>query len=305
LADLDQEQPAGLSADAGARAAAADNAAAAGAGAGDGADGTPVRPGTGWPGDPASRSTPVAHTAGEVALLAAGARDLADLDARISVCRACPRLVTWREEVAATRRAAFARERYWGRPVPSWGPSDARVLLVGLAPAAHGGNRTGRIFTGDRSGDWLFAALHRVGLAALPTSVAAGDGQRLLATRVVAAVHCAPPANKPTPTERDACRAWLARDLELVRPTLRAVVVLGGFAWTALWPALAAAGYPTPSPRPKFGHAVEVAVPAGGPTVLGCYHPSQQNTFTGRVTEAMLDAVLGRAATVAGVGRCT
>ncbi len=268
----------------------------------DGDDRTPVRPGTGWPEDPARATTPVATTPDRVRTLAADCGELAELDARTSVCRACPRLVTWREEVAATRRAAFARERYWGRPVPSWGPPDARVLLVGLAPAAHGGNRTGRIFTGDRSGDWLFASLHRVGLADRPTSVAAGDGQRLRATRVVAAVHCAPPANKPTPAERDACRPWLVRDLELLRPTLRAIVVLGGFGWAALWPALAAAGYLAPRPRPRFGHAVSVPLDPAGPTVLGCYHPSQQNTFTGRVTGPMLDAVLGRAAAIAGVG---
>jgi uracil-DNA glycosylase family 4 len=253
-----------------------------------------------------------------VARLAADARDTGDLDARMSVCRSCPRLVAWREEVARVRRAAFAAEDYWGRPVPSFGPGDPRVLVVGLAPAAHGGNRTGRIFTGDRSGDWLFASLHRVGLARLPTSVSAGDGQALFGTRVVAAVRCAPPGNSPTPAERDACRPWLVRDLELALPTLRVVVVLGGFAWQALWPALAAAGVPAPRPRPAFGHAarVRLALPQGTPVphdapvphdegggrtcllVLGCYHPSQQNTFTGRVTEGMLDAVLGEAARV-------
>jgi uracil-DNA glycosylase len=179
------------------------------------------------------------------------------------------------------------------------------VLLVGLAPAAHGGNRTGRIFTGDRSGDWLFAALHRVGLAALPTSTAAGDGQRLLATRVAATVRCAPPANKPTPAERDACRPWLVRELELLRPWLRSIVVLGGFGWQALWPALAAAGFTIPSRRPAFGHAARVELPgpdgSPGPLLLGCYHPSQQNTFTGRVTAAMLEDVLGAAARHAGI----
>ncbi|WP_250286392.1 uracil-DNA glycosylase [Frankia sp. CiP1_Cm_nod2] len=316
--------------------------------------------------------TPVAVTPGDVGRLAVSAGDTAELDARMSVCRACPRLVGWREEVARQRRAAFARERYWGRPVPSFGPEDARVLVVGLAPAAHGGNRTGRIFTGDRSGDWLFASLHRVGLARLPTSVSAGDGQRLISTRIVAAVRCAPPANKPTTLERDTCRGWLIRDLELLRPTLRAVVVLGGFAWTALWPALERAGHPLPSPRPAFGHGRRVVladVPAPGPTrppagpvrraasaeaasgeaasgeavsqrdvsqrdvterdvterdvtaqgvterdgadggvtehraglvVFGCYHPSQQNTFTGRVTAEMIDSVLGAAARVSG-----
>ncbi|WP_311445713.1 uracil-DNA glycosylase [Frankia nepalensis] len=258
-------------------------------------------PGTGWPGDPATAATPVALGPADVERLARDAADAVGLDARASVCRACPRLVEWREEVARVRRAAYADQRYWGRPMPSFGPADARVLLVGLAPAAHGGNRTGRIFTGDRSGDWLFAALHRVGLAELPTSTSAGDGQRMLGTRVLAAVRCAPPANKPTPQERDACRPWLVRELELLRPTLRAIVVLGGFAWQALWPTLAAAGFPPPARRPVFGHGARVESPGGGPLVLGCYHPSQQNTFTGRVTAAMLEEVLAAAARHAGL----
>ncbi|ONH33658.1 uracil-DNA glycosylase [Pseudofrankia asymbiotica] len=260
----------------------------------------PVPPGTGWPGDPATAATPVARSAEDVARLAAAAPHLAEVDARASVCRACPRLVAWREEVARVRRAAYATEPYWGRPVPSFGPPDARVLLVGLAPAAHGGNRTGRIFTGDRSGDWLFAALHRAGLASLPTSTSAGDGQRMVATRITAAARCAPPVNKPTPAERDACRPWLVRELELTRPTLRAVVVLGGFAWQALWPALKAACYPLPARRPAFGHGARVELPAG-PLLLGCYHPSQQNTFTGRVTAEMLEDVLSAAAGYAGL----
>jgi len=223
-----------------------------------------------------------------------------DVDARSSVCRACPRLVSWREEVAQVRRAAYADQPYWGRPMASFGPPDARVLVLGLAPAAHGGNRTGRIFTGDRSGDWLFAALHRAGLAALATSTSADDGQRMIGTRITAAVRCAPPANKPTPAERDACRPWLVRELELLRPTLRAVVVLGGFGWQALWPALAAAGYPAPARRPVFGHGSRADLPRG-PLVLGCYHPSQQNTFTGRVTAQMLEDVLSAAARHAGL----
>jgi uracil-DNA glycosylase family 4 len=253
-----------------------------------------VPPGT-WPGDPADATTPVASTPADVVRLAAAADDLDSLDACTTVCRACPRLVAWREEVAVTRRAAFRDEQYWGRPVPSWGPSDADIVLVGLAPAAHGGNRTGRIFTGDRSGDVIFAALHRAGLAARPTSTAWDDGQQLIRTRVVAPVHCAPPANKPTPEERDTCRPWLVRDLELLRPTLRTAVALGAFAWQSLWPALAAAGYPgLPRRRPVFGHAARV-VTDGGLQVLGCYHPSQQNTFTGRLTPAMLDEVLATA----------
>ncbi len=186
-----------------------------------------VPPGTGWPEDPASSSTPVAHDPAGVALLAAHASDLSELTARQSVCRACPRLVAWREQVALERRQSFADEPYWGRPIYGWGDEAPRVLIVGLAPAAHGGNRTGRVFTGDRSGDWLFASLHRVGLAALPTSVRAGDGQRLLGARMVAAVRCAPPVNKPENDERDACRPWLDREVALVLPGLRAVVALG------------------------------------------------------------------------------
>jgi len=253
---------------------------------------TCVPPGSGWPGDLAGPGTPVARTAEEVRRLSSGT-SLDELTARVSVCRACPRLVAWRERVASERRAAYAGETYWGRPIPGWGPADASIAVVGLAPAAHGGNRTGRIFTGDRSGDWLFAALHRAGLAALPTSATADDGQRLLGTRMLAAVRCAPPANAPTPVERDTCRPWLERELALLAPTLRVVVALGGFAWTALWPALAALGLPVPRPRPAFGHRVEVAL--GATLLLGCYHPSQQNTFTGKLTEVMLDDVFARA----------
>ncbi|TAK68683.1 MAG: uracil-DNA glycosylase [Actinomycetota bacterium] len=243
----------------------------------------------------------VAHDADAVRRLAASAGGLAVLDARVSVCRACPRLVGWREEVARTRRRAFAAESYWGRPVPGWGDAQPRILVVGLAPAAHGGNRTGRIFTGDRSGDWLFASLHRVGLASIPTSVSAGDGQQLFGVRMVAAVRCAPPANKPTPAERDTCAPWLDTELEFVLAGLRAVVALGRFAWDASLAALRRAGLEIPSPRPAFGHgaAVDLAKP-GGLTVLGSYHPSQQNTFTGRLTADMLDDVLGRAARLAG-----
>ena len=210
------------------------------------------------------------------------------------MCRACPRLVEWREEVAETKRASFVDEKYWGRPVTGWGPNRARIAVVGLAPAAHGGNRTGRIFTGDRSGDWLFAALHRAGLARQATSVRAGDGQRLIDVRMLAAVRCAPPENKPTPEERDNCRPWLERELLFLRPTLRVVVVLGGFAWNVLWPALSAVGYDVPLRRTPFGHLVEV-VTNDGLLVLGSYHPSQQNTFTGKLTEPMLDAVFSGA----------
>ncbi|MFC7384987.1 uracil-DNA glycosylase [Sphaerisporangium rhizosphaerae] len=261
-----------------------------------------VPPGSGWPEDPAGPDTPVAGTPEEVADLARTSGTLAELTARQSVCRACPRLVEWREEVAEVKRRAFMTETYWGRPIAGWGDDKPRVLLVGLAPAAHGGNRTGRVFTGDRSGDWLFASLHRTGLAALPTSTHAGDGQRLLGARVVAAVRCAPPANKPTVEERAACFPWLARELELVADPLRVIVALGGYAWQALWPALRQAGYTLPSRRPPFGHGAEVEIAHGGAPVrlLGCYHPSQQNTFTGRVTEEMLDAVFARAVELSG-----
>ncbi|MGH8859768.1 MAG: uracil-DNA glycosylase [Jatrophihabitantaceae bacterium] len=218
---------------------------------------------------------------------------LATLAAEVSECRACPRLVQWREQVAAERRRAFADQTYWGRPVPGFGDPAARVLIVGLAPAAHGANRTGRMFTGDRSGDWLYAALHRAGLANQPTSTSIGDGLRLDGAYVTAAVRCAPPANKPTPAERDTCRPWLLRELALLWPTVRVVVVLGGFGWSALWPALRASGIGVPARVPAFGHGVEVE--ADGRLVIGCYHVSQQNTFTGRLTEAMLDAVFARA----------
>jgi uracil-DNA glycosylase len=257
-------------------------------------------PGAGWPEDPATATTPVASDAASVRELAAGAGSVSELAALESVCRACERLVAWREQVAATKRRSFASEPYWGRPVPGWGDEHARLLILGLAPAAHGGNRTGRIFTGDRSGDVLFASLWRCGLAVQPTSVSAGDGQRLIMTRMSAAVRCAPPENKPTPQERDTCAPWLAAELAALRSGLRVIVCLGHFAWQALWPQLAAAGFSVPRPRPAFGHAAEAEVPAsaagsGSLTVVGCYHPSQQNTFTGRVTEAMLDAVFRRA----------
>ncbi|HET7172720.1 MAG TPA: uracil-DNA glycosylase [Nocardioidaceae bacterium] len=269
---------------------------------------SPVPPGSGWPGDPAAPETPVAGDAAAVAALAAGTRSLADLDAAVSVCRACPRLVGWRERVAREKRAAFAGEPYWGRPIAGWGSSQPRVLLVGLAPAANGGNRTGRMFTGDRSGDWLFASLHRVGLASLPTSRYAGDGQRLPHTRMIAPVRCAPPDNRPSTLERDTCARWLDAELGLILPSVRVAVCLGAYAWAALLGALVRRGAAVPRPRPRFGHGVRVTVDISGPAgsaaprrlqLLGCFHPSQQNTFTGRLTESMLDAVLAQAATLA------
>ena len=217
---------------------------------------------------------------------------LGALTDEITSCRACPRLVEWREEVAREKRASFAAEEYWGRPVPGFGDPNARVLFLGLAPAAHGGNRTGRVFTGDRSGDWLFGAMHRAGLANQPHSVAADDGLRLTGAYVSAAVRCAPPANKPTTDERDRCLPYLVRELELL-DQVKVIVVLGAFAYEAGWRVLGSAGVDLPRPRPKFGHGLEVSTARA--TILGCFHPSQQNTFTGRLTEPMLDAVMMRA----------
>jgi uracil-DNA glycosylase family 4 len=218
---------------------------------------------------------------------------LTELAVQISECRRCPRLVAWREQVAVVKRAAFADQTYWGRPVPGFGDPSAHVLIVGLAPAAHGANRTGRMFTGDRSGDWLYASLHRTGFANQPASVSADDGLQLTGVYVTAPVKCAPPENKPTTTERDTCRSWLVDELHMLWPGTRSVVVLGAFGWAALWPALRAAGIPVPARVPKFGHGVEAEV--DGRVVIGCYHVSQQNTFTGRLTEPMLDAVFERA----------
>ncbi|WP_419996181.1 uracil-DNA glycosylase [Streptomyces boninensis] len=232
-------------------------------------------------------------------------RTIAELDDRLTHCRACPRLVEWREHIAATKRRAFADWDYWGRPVPGFGPADAAIAVVGLAPAAHGANRTGRMFTGDRSGDVLYAALHAVGLANQPAATSIDDGLTLHGVRITSPVHCAPPANKPTPTERDTCRPWLAQELRLLQPTLRAVVVLGGFGWQALLPVLEAAGWAVPRPRPAFGHGVDVTLKHREEQdelhLFGCYHVSQQNTFTGRLTPAMIEDVLGRAKAAAGM----
>jgi uracil-DNA glycosylase len=222
--------------------------------------------------------------------VSAGALDA--LEREITTCRACPRLVEWRERVAAEKRAAFRAEDYWGRPVPAFGDPHARLIVLGLAPAAHGANRTGRMFTGDRSGDFLYASLHRTGYANQPTSVSAGDGLKLRDCWITAGVRCAPPANKPLPAERDACRGWLDRELALLEH-VRVVVCLGGFAWDVALGALPALGAVVPRPRPRFGHAAEVDL--GAVTLLGCFHPSQQNTFTGRLTPPMMDAVFTRA----------
>jgi uracil-DNA glycosylase family 4 len=216
---------------------------------------------------------------------------LAQITSEVITCRKCPRLVAWREQVAHEKRAAFRDEEYWGRPVPGFGDPDARVLIVGLAPAAHGGNRTGRVFTGDRSGDWLFAALHRAGFANQPTSTHADDGLELHGAYIAAAVRCAPPANKPLPEERDNCLPYLARELDAL-PSVRVIVCLGAYALDAVTRLLGI------SPKPRFGHAREFPLDDGR-TVLCSFHPSQQNTFTGRLTEEMLDAVFTRAAQLA------
>lgn len=236
---------------------------------------------------------------------AAGTDTLSQLNEAVATCRACPRLVAWREQVAAVKRAAFRDWEYWGRPVPGFGPADATLAIVGLAPAAHGGNRTGRIFTGDEAGNALYAALYAVGLSSQPTATHRGDGLELFGVRITAPVHCAPPANKPSVVERDTCRPWLARELDLLRPTLRAVVVLGGFAWQALLPVLADAGWQLPRPRPTFSHGTHMLLTATTSHfqlhILGCYHPSQRNTYTGRLTPAMLRDRLAYAANLAGL----
>ena len=264
---------------------------------------SPVPPGTGWPGDPATTHTAVASAAAQVVAIAEAVQTVSELDAVVSVCRACPRLVGWREQVALTKRRSFAGEPYWGRPIPGWGAERPRVLIVGLAPAAHGGNRTGRVFTGDRSGDVLYAALHRAGLANTPISVDAADGLRLKATRVVAAVRCAPPDNAPTPAERTACAPWLAAEWRLTGVDVRVIVALGGFGWRAALRMVRSGGGEVGRPSPRFGHGAAATVRAGQREVvlLGCYHPSQQNTFTGKLTSVMLDEVFGRAAVIAGL----
>jgi len=219
---------------------------------------------------------------------------LASLDRRVIACRACPRLVRHREEVARIRRRAFQGETYWGRPVPGFGAADARLLIVGLAPAAHGANRTGRMFTGDRSGDFLYAALHRAGLANRPASVARDDGLVLRGCRVSAVVRCAPPGNKPLPAERDRCLGFLAEEIARM-PRLRVILCLGGYALDGVLRALRGAGLALPVPRPRFAHGAVHPLGDGGPVLVCSYHPSQQNTFTGRLTPAMLDRALGRA----------
>jgi uracil-DNA glycosylase family 4 len=255
---------------------------------------SPVPPGSGWPGDSATSRTAVAATAAQVESMAAAVQTIEELDAEVSVCRACPRLVEWREEVAIVKRKSFADQPYWGRPVPGWGAPRPQVMIVGLAPAAHGGNRTGRVFTGDRSGDFLFAALHRSGLANQSVCVDAADGLVLNDTRVAAAVRCAPPANAPTPAERTTCAPWLDAEWRLTGSDVRIIIALGAFAWRAALQMIRTAGGTIPAPAPRFGHGATVEL--GDITVIGCYHPSQQNTFTGKLTIAMLEDIFRQAA---------
>lgn len=226
---------------------------------------------------------------------------LLELERRVTRCRRCPRLVAWRERVAREKRRAFADEVYWGRPVPGWGDPRARLLVLGLAPAAHGANRTGRMFTGDESGNWLFRALHRAGFASQPASVAKGDGLCLIDCFMTAALRCAPPANRPRPDERRNCRPWLEAELDLL-PRIRVTVALGQYAWDHALRVFRDRGHAVPSPKPRFGHGAEAPLGYEGPVLLASYHPSQQNTFTGVLTRPMLDAVFRRARELIGDG---
>ncbi len=244
---------------------------------------------------------------GDLTMVAAGSRvadRLSALEKEITQCRACPRLVEWRERMAREKRASFRDETYWGRAVPGFGDPRAGMLVVGLAPAAHGANRTGRPFTGDRSGDWLYAALHRAGFANQAESVSGTDGLELVGARVIAAVRCAPPANKPTPAERDRCNPFMAREVALL-PALKVVVALGAFAFRAVLDVWREMGATLPKPAPRFGHGAEFSLPAGpggGPAakLISSYHPSPRNTFTGTLTEEMFDAVWSRARALVG-----
>ncbi|MGB1223795.1 MAG: uracil-DNA glycosylase [Mycobacterium sp.] len=261
---------------------------------------SPVRAGSGWPGDPATSGTTVAATPAEVSTLAALARTVDQVDAEVSVCCACPRLVQWREETAAIKRRSYSDEPYWGRPAPGFGSTRPSILVVGLAPAAHGANRTGRVFTGDRSGDFLFGSLHRSGLANQAMCTDSADGLALNDVRVVAAVRCAPPGNAPTPEERGNCAPWLDAEWRLTGADVKAVVALGGFAWQVVLAMIRRTGGSVATPTPKFGHGARAALttPGGPVQLLGCYHPSQQNTFTGRLTPAMMDDVFAAAVAI-------
>ena len=223
------------------------------------------------------------------------------LNKEIIACTKCPRLVDWREEVAVVKRKSYEDEKYWGRPVPSFGSDSPKLMIVGLAPGAHGANRTGRIFTGDSSGDWLYAALHKVGIAMIPTSTSIKDGQELRDTRITCAVHCAPPDNKPSTIERDTCAPFLTQEFQLASRSTRAYVALGSFAWSSTIKSLRRLGNTIETT--KFAHASQVTFKSGNDkiTIFGCYHPSQQNTFTGKLTKAMLESLLGKAAKAAGI----
>ena len=231
--------------------------------------------------------------------------NIASIDKRLVKCQSCPRLVKWREEVAITKRKSYQDETYWGKPVTGFGPSDAKVLVVGLAPGAHGANRTGRIFTGDSSGDWLYRALYDAGLAKIPTSKSRDDGQELFDTRITCAVHCAPPGNKPSNSEIDRCGDWLNQELEALLPTTRSYLALGGIAWKATIKALAEIGEELPRKRPKFGHGANFKFQGSDGKirlVIASYHPSQQNTFTGKLTRSQLNSVVRKAGRFAHAG---
>ena len=249
-----------------------------------------------WPGHLPTKPSSVAPTI----------RSLALLDKQVTNCDACPRLVKWREEVAVTKRRSYVDHDYWGKPVTGFGPSDAKLLVIGLAPGAHGANRTGRIFTGDSSGDWLYRALYRNGLAKLETSVSRNDGQELIDTRIVCAVRCAPPGNKPTPMETNKCRPWLQREFELLFPTVRTYLALGSIAWKATLDTLRDLDEELPRKRPKFGHGASFKFHGSDGNirlVIGSYHPSQQNTFTGKLTRSQLDSVVKKAGRFAHAGK--
>ncbi|WKD62171.1 Uracil DNA glycosylase superfamily protein [Corynebacterium ciconiae DSM 44920] len=253
---------------------------------------SPVPPGTGWPEDPATAATPVAHSANHCAQLAASAETVQQLQAVVSVCAACPRLVEWRAHVARTKRAAFRDQPYWSRPVPSFGSTTARRVIVGLAPSAHGSNRTGRNFAGDPAGEWLYRALFKAGACNQPESVAAGDGLQLSGARIIPAVHCAPPGNAPHAEEKHTCRAWSVREMELLQPV--AILALGRIGWDSVFQIGRRLGWEGVSPRPRFGHNTTATVRAewGEVRVVGCYHPSQRNTATGLLSEEQLDAAV-------------
>ena len=257
---------------------------------------SPVTPGTNWPMDVASTQTPIAKSVTQVKKIANSLASLTELTAAISVCSACPRLVSWRTDVAITKRKSFEDQPYWGRPAAGFGATDPALLVVGLAPAANGANRTGRIFTGDRSGDWLYRAMHKAGFANQPTSEHAGDGLKLIDARVLAAVRCAPPGNKPTPIERDICSHWFSAELKFL-PNVQVIIALGGFAWDQTISILTQLDFL--GPKVKFGHgaAIEFTKAKKSVLLLGSYHVSQQNTFTGRLTEAMLDDIFNQAKT--------